>query len=349
MIGRLTTESPMRPLAPISALYLAACSGGGAAANDTATAATDTAAPTTHTTLTEQSFEPSGLVDVLLVIDDSTSMSPYLELLGSGFPAFTRWVLADGLDGRIGVTTTSVETAGPCGHPDAAVGALLSHNGHRWIDASTPEPLRSFPDLALTSAAISGCDRGLTAARLALDTTLTPSNADFRREGAALHVVMISDDEDHSDDPSGPFPVEPADLAAWLETLAEPVDTAVHSLVCSEAAHCTATSLGQRYLDASGLTGGVQQHIGDLDSAALEALGSKVAPWGYTHFGLDTEPDPATLDVLITDAAGGVSILQQGPQGTGDYVLLANDPQVVWLHTRLPAPDDRITIRYEPL
>ena len=62
-------------------------------------------------------------------------MAPYLELLASGFPSFTRWVLADGVDGRIGVTTTSVETAGGCGHPDAAVGTLLS------IDVDTLDDL----------------------------------------------------------------------------------------------------------------------------------------------------------------------------------------------------------------
>jgi hypothetical protein len=359
----------MRYVAPIGALLLAACSGGGASdPTDTATTDTGTAVTTTVPTTTtnptttnptttaptdpvvEQQFDVAATLDVLFVIDDSFSMAPHQQALADNYPSFADWLLDSGIDVHIGVTTTSVDTSGVCSHPDAAGGRLLSFQGVRWVDDSTPDPSQVFARLSQPGTNGSGCERGLSATRLALDEALVPPNAGFRRADAALHVVVLSDEEDQSDDPTSPQPIEPADIASWLESQGpDPADIALHSIVCDQAGSWGAGQLGSRYLEASQLTGGTVFSIDELDDDTMDTLGSLVLPRALSYFTLDSAPDPATLEVEITDSAGMVHPLVQGPEASGDYSLSVDDAQVVWLHGRPAEPGDVVTIRYEAL
>ncbi len=338
------------------ALTTAACSGGGGSDDATAdtgpttepVATADTAQTTVPGTIEEHYEQPPRLVDVLFVIDDSCSMASHQATLASSFPSFANAILGGGADVHIGSTTTSVDAQGFCAGRQAQRGQLVASGGDLWIDNDTPDPNTAFQQLVMVGTDGSGCERGLTAARVALDDTLVPGNAGFVRDDADLHVVVLSDEEDQSGDPAGPFPVEPADMASWLlGTKAGDQAVALHSIACLDTTTPCAIT-GSRYLEVSDATDGATFDITSLDGTMMESLGLLVLPDTREEIPLSATPDPATLTVEATTSAGVVPLVQ-GPEGVGDYAISASDPALLVVHPDVLDAGDSLTIRYTPL
>jgi len=139
-----------------------------------------------------ETFEqvPHAKVDLLFVIDDTGSMAEEQAALSEAFASFVGAIDELGLAWQIGVVTTA--SSG-----DSA-GVL---QGDPWIiTAAAADPVE-----ALAEAVDVGTDgveeAGLTAMRLALsDPLISEENRGFRRGDAALHVVILSDDDDSGDD-----------------------------------------------------------------------------------------------------------------------------------------------------
>ena len=139
-----------------------------------------------------ETFEqaPHQKVDLLFVVDDTGSMAEEQAALAESFAAFVGAIDELGLAYHIGVVTTASES-------DEA-GIL---QGDPWIiTAASQDPVG---DLAqAVDVGTDGVDEaGLGAMVLALSTPLVDDdNRGFRRADAALHVVVLSDDDDASED-----------------------------------------------------------------------------------------------------------------------------------------------------
>ena len=130
-------------------------------------------------------------VDILFVVDNSGSMAAYQQLLADNFAAF----FADALaatertqDFHVGVTTTDVLSVG------AANGGLVG--APSILDRGTLNLGERFASNVLVGVEGTGLELGLEAMRLAIDN---PANVGFIRSGAALSVIVISDEEDSGD------------------------------------------------------------------------------------------------------------------------------------------------------
>jgi hypothetical protein len=147
----------------------------------------------------EETFqqEPHPKVDLLFVVDNTGSMADEQAALGAAFGSFVGALDGLGLAWHLGVVTTEFE----------GERAGLLH-GDPWI--ITPHSVdaeQAFVDAV--SVGTEGVEeRGLAAMLLALSAQLSEDNRGFRREDAALHVVVVSDGDDHSDEVLGSSAVD---------------------------------------------------------------------------------------------------------------------------------------------
>ena len=163
-------------------------------------------------------------VDVLWVIDNSCSMIEEQTSLVNNFDAFINYFLDSKLDWHIGVTSTDMTPGDIPGNH----GTLNMIGDLKFIDENTPNPVQVFSQLASMGTAGSGIEEGVTATYGAIAVhDGCEHNKGFYREDATLSVVVISDEEDYSTDPTL------NEFISWLQALkADSDDVSFSSIVC---------------------------------------------------------------------------------------------------------------------
>jgi len=159
-------------------------------------------------------------MDILCVVDDSGSMEEEQTNLAANFPKFIDVLNAymttagAGLDYHVGLTTTSLSDGAPpiplpipIPVPMADDGALRNQAScgmtRPWIERTDNNPAMQFSCVAKVGTDGSGHEQPLGAAKLALiDRIADGKNAGFLRPDALLAVVILTDEDDQSDDAS---------------------------------------------------------------------------------------------------------------------------------------------------
>jgi hypothetical protein len=137
--------------------------------------------------------------DVLVVLDDSCSMSEEQAALVDNLSAVFGFAFDAGVDFHFGVTTTDNDGAWAGELRDAGVGRFVTHTTRGFA-------LR-YADLVLAGVNGSGIESGLATGLKALTPprTTTFPNAGFLRQDAALGVWFVSDAPDQSPLPAGVY------------------------------------------------------------------------------------------------------------------------------------------------
>jgi hypothetical protein len=176
---------------------------------------------------TSQVFAGHVKTDILFVIDDSGSMTEEQSNLSTNLGAFIDRLASLPIqdDFQIGVTTTDVDnfdgsTQFSPGHPyprgaivavqpgqpgtfvydPAAFPSTNGWGGNRILAKGSPTLVQDFKANVLVGTAGSGKEQPFRAVRMALtDRILDGTNAGFLRPGAALAVIIVSDEDDCSD------------------------------------------------------------------------------------------------------------------------------------------------------
>ncbi len=262
-------------------------------------------------------------VDVLFVVDGTGSMGEEQAALESAAATFVGELSALEVDWQLGATSTDPEDGGVL-------------YGSPWI--VTPEA--DDPVAALQTALTVGSDHsppsaGLDAATLALRDA-TGQNRGFRRDGAALHVVFVSDGEDQSGAVLGADPV-----GAFVDVLVgqagEGGQPARASAVVGDApAGCSGTTgdagAGLRYLEVARRSGGAELSVCDADFGAVAArLGELAVAWP-TRFLLQGVPVADSVQVTVDGA--------RVTEFTVDYAAPAVE------FGTAPAPEAAIVVSY---
>jgi len=151
--------------------------------------------------------------DILWVVDNSGSMALKQARLKFAASTYIQALDASGVDYHLAVTTTDVTGSG-------AQGALATYDGRSWIDATTSDRVAAFEALADRGDTGSADEFGSYAAYLAIEpsTGAQPSaNIGFRRDDAALHLVVLTDEGDLSFTQHSALTLSVVDYVAWLE------------------------------------------------------------------------------------------------------------------------------------
>jgi hypothetical protein len=276
---------------------------------------------------------PSEAVDILVVMDNSSSMASYQAKLSGTFDRFVEYFAKLNVDYRIGLTTTDPNDAG------ALVGEPISRD--------TPDPDQAFADMVNVGTDGAGNEMGLLAAENALE------NSDFARDTASLSLLMVSDEDD-----SSPDTVQDYLYAYYLVKHGNtPELFNLSALVVIDEDICTPdqaaqSTPGARYMDATVKGNGMLGNLCETGSRFEDLVTqfSLTATRLESRYELSREPDPDTIEVTVTPAGAPGEIV--GCE-TGAWSYDAPDPDdplsepaVVFALDFMPPADAGISIRY---
>jgi hypothetical protein len=183
--------------------------------------------------------EGCSYVDILFIIDNSASMTPYQQALTAAFPTFVEAMFATlppNTDLHVGVTTSSFSSGGSHGEnncvaaeslatiqqyytpPDQGMvagngyqGRLVEYDNKRYFAADTGNPadLAALTQWFSNAAAVGSSGGSFEFNAAAAGHAFNPANAGFndgflRDEGAVLMLFILSDEADQSFDVEDP-------------------------------------------------------------------------------------------------------------------------------------------------
>jgi len=232
-------------------------------------------------------------VDILWTIDNSGSMADEQQALTDNFPVFMQYFLGSGLDYHIGVISTDNNAANHQGN-------LREADGVRFIDEETPSPATVFTQMASLGINGSSNESGRATTYKAIELKKDDYNAGFVRESAALHIIVISDEDDHS----GNNPISMVEFGQYLVGLKDFPDMVTFSSIVrppNGMGGIFEIDTGTQYIEVTNFVGGILHDIANDDwGVVLEDLGVQAS--GLKHeFFLSELPVPATIAVTVEE------------------------------------------------
>jgi hypothetical protein len=277
-------------------------------------------------------------VDVLFVIDTSSTMIDEQEMLADLPSAFLDRFFGTGIDYHIGVTSTDIDGAFGGGQ-----GMLVSVAGVDFVDPDTGSPVSVFSEMLDLSIYPESGRAGVGATYLALEANRDTFNAGFYREGATLDTIVISDGRD--DTPSSLIPL--GEFSDWYDGLKDDVDDrAFHAFIDP--------FLGEAYQTAADAVGGEIFDI-HLDwEAALEQLADEVTGAFAHEYFLTRLPVASTIHVSVLRVDGTLADLFEPAvvnaltgELSGDWLYDDLRNSITFLSFK-PAPLATVFIDYVP-
>lgn len=283
-------------------------------------------------TLSEQFVQGGNRpLDLLLIVDDSGSMTPIQQQLATDLVALIDELALLGVDYRIGVTTTTTD-----GDPAGQL-MPLSESEPVISPSSLPDPTDRLVSAVNVGNYGSSYEMGLDAARLALSPALLAGrNSGLVRSDALLAVLFVSDEDDASTS-------SPEQLLELLRGIKAPLGDnglSVGAVVGPAPAGCTTASgepaAGLRYLDLVQRAAGVSASVCDASWTALLRQLIRLGAGQRTTFFLGNPPTAAPA----VSVAGVVRTLNT------DFLYDAADRSITFSHAALPTPGQIILVSY---
>jgi hypothetical protein len=298
----------------------------------------------TPTTVFDQWTQSTPKVDMLLVIDNSGSMTEEQHALQQNLDALWNRIALANADYHIAVTTTGMFPYS-AGYVQCPGGAQGGEAGRFFpVDGSEPRILTpQTPNVkqALFSNIIVGTchydERFLEPVVAALTPPLSVgSNAGFLRDDARLALMAVSDADDDSD------VARPPPVSQYVQQIAAvkhgALDLVSFSGIVALSPCATVEQIGTRYKEiARELNGHLYDicQLANMGSLLDSALGDLLLP--LTSFPLSAKPkDPSAIQVTVNGSA------------STDWTYDAGSNRIVFPRTDIPPPGSIITAQYEP-
>lgn len=305
-------------------------------------------------------------MDILWVIDNSGSMSSSQTNIANNFNSFIQRFQTQGYDFHMAVTTTDAYFARYYATDKTKSrirdGAGSTHSGVFVIDKDTTNLTQTFMTNVTQGTSGSGDERALSSLEEAL---INPWNSSFRRPGAFLSVIILSDEDDfsHNDSQSGTssyyFTENYADpkmypvsyYKTFLDNLTSSTDTlrnysvnniSIQDTVCLNSLKTMSPSakIGQRYNQLADLTGGSKISICGDFATGLKLISDSIIELA-SEFVLSREPVPASIKVTVN----GVSIPQSATNG---WTYNATNLSIQFHGAAVPPSGADVKIDFDP-
>jgi hypothetical protein len=293
--------------------------------------------------------EPTNMVDILWVVDNSQSMADEQAKIAARFDGFVTGINEAGVDWHIGVVSTDLDD-------EDQAGLLLGEPS--VLTSTTPDYRELFGSMVQLGITGSDMEKGIDAAYKALSQPrVSGVNNGFRRNGAMLMINYFSDENDCSDrgDLLGIEDDEPCyNHPGLLVPVVQLIDdyrklvTSGERLIVSAivgpeiSAGCEGAKPGSRYQTMADAFGGFKGDICDtsfgeiMEELGLQAGGMK------TSFILKNFAVESTIEVWIDDEES-FSDPEHGWTYDSQY-------HVIHFHgDGIPARGSRIQVGYEVL
>lgn len=278
-----------------------------------------------------QSETTNSKVDIIMMVDNSSSMGEVQKKLALEIPAFIDALNAQGMDWQIGVTTSSLNSSG---------GTLVGAPGEEFITPSTPDAVARLQGRVNAGENGSELERGI-------ETTLSSLKL-FKnklRSDAMLNVIFLSDDTDYSLS-------TPAQFIAYVKSIKPPFASGMQSWVANYLGvialtqDCTSTNIGynhigQRYIDIVNATNGVNGSICTLSlTQAVNNIRVRMSEL-VTEFPLNREPKVESITVTINGQAVPAST-------TNGWEYIPAKKVIKFHGNQIPKPNDSLVVHWDP-
>lgn len=289
----------------------------------------------------EQNVTYNNKVDILWIVDNSTSMLKHQQRLSEQVPDLVSKLNALKMDYHMAVVTSSMGGSNPDG------GKFIGNP--KYVTSKTPDLVNSLKNRMIVGEAGSNLERGLESMENALSSGyLANEGKGFYREDALLVVIALSDEDDFSKSNSS------AGITYYknfLDSIKTPWVDGSRSWVfnfigvLSLTSQCKTfndfASAGLSYMGLADESGGVKESICSTNLAsAVGNIRSRIYQI-LTDFKLSKVPLVETIEVKIN----GVSIPRDTVNGW-DYVASLN--VVRFYGTAVPAADASIKVDFKP-
>ncbi|WP_373048913.1 choice-of-anchor D domain-containing protein [Vulgatibacter sp.] len=310
-------------------------------------------------------------VDLLWVIDNSGSMSPFQTAVAQNLTSFLSFAVAQQIDFQLGVTTTGITTSGGC--PGGVNGG---ENGRLFpVIGTTPRILtpqtQDLEEAWSTNVQVGLChgsELGLEAAYRALSSPLVDNaddprtsepndgNLGFLRRDANLSIVFLSDEEDQSPETVSFY----YNFFMSIKGFRNSNMFSAHSIAGDPVTGCNGGSgYGQaspRYYGIAEMSNGVFQSICTQDwSTAMERIGTNA--FGFkTRFFLTNQPEDTNADGVVTDRGtnpeievriNGVRVPSINSRGTRVWEYVPDVNAIDFYPLSVPEPGSEIEVTYK--
>lgn len=275
------------------------------------------------------------LADVLLVVDNSSTMTEEQPRLGAASRILVDEAEARGVDFHIGVTSTGLTPAPAGGCPGGADGGEAGRLVP--VDESRPRLLTpATPDVRgvlAQNTQVGIChelEQGMEAMRRALSEPLrSGENAGFLRNEAKLGVIFVSDEDDHSG-------FAPGDYLAFLLGLKGEGGARAYAIVDVGSGCLEGAGRAERLIELVQGTHGIVESICAADwSSAMAAIADDLFTF-RTAFSLASVPNGEGIVVVVDGSEADPSTYRYDPGSNSVSFLPGNTPP----------PGTRIEVRY---
>lgn len=323
------------------------------------------------------SYKPNK-IDILWVVDNSNSMMTSQGRLADNYQSFINRFQTLNYDFHMAFTQTDAWKTlfnKPCIHDDDTVCSHLkdghdAHSGIFVLDTKTPNLADVFMTNVKLSTTGSGDERAFQSFFAALTDT---SNVGFRRADAFLAIIIVSDEDDFSEDTF--TDLTPANLTKYSTDPATHYNDPLHSIqhyvdfLDQFTGHNTQSSLksysvstitvldqacandldldgffrypGARYQQLADATGGIKGSLCADFGNTLQVVSDSIIEYSSV-FKLERVPvDPNNIGVVVD----GVTILNDPNQG---WTYISSDNAIQFHGNSIPQSDSAISINYDP-
>ncbi len=301
---------------------------------------------------------PTRKVDVLFVIDNSTSMAGEQMALSANSRRLIEFMQTARLDFHLSVISTDMNGAGQaCIHPVGARpmgsdqgacgyfadGGVSGANANwRIVNPLTlPSPREAFLHLTEIGTSGSAEEQGLEALlRSFMPPISTGWNAGFIRQDAHLGIVFISDEDDQS---SGTIAYYTAALSSLKGSRRRDL-ISVSGVVADPEGCQIQHGIATRYISVIDNLSGEYRSICTPDWAGVIDSLAQIATGVRESFQLDGDPLPGSIVVSVD----GIPVPEVSRSGTVLWTYDAVQRRIRFMGNSIPRPRSIIEIGYQP-
>jgi hypothetical protein len=269
-------------------------------------------------------------VDILWVVDNSSSMGPYQAALAENFPVFMDFFLNSGLNYHIGVVSTDMD------RPNQSGKLVEASTGERYITLETEDPMSVFAEMAQLGEIVGSVEKGRSAAYEALEILKDDYNEGFLRDGrdAGVHVIIISDEPDYTRENE----ISKDEFVEYMNNLRSDDENVSFNSICTPPN--VPIQGGDDYVYVTERVGGVLHDIRENSWVkVLEDLGFQAAGLKREYF-LSKLPVVNTIEVQVHDPEGNVI-----PFDDDEYTYSGSRNSITF-NTFVPEPLSEVYIQY---
>lgn len=272
-------------------------------------------------------------VDIVMLVDDSSSMIVPQKELADQIPSMIQALEAQGMDWRIAVTTTDMSGRGRGGH-------FMKIDGESFISAKTPNAIAKVQSMINAGDLGDDLEQGLISLKEALD-----ESRGQLRDDAVLNIMMLSNEDDWG-------ALQPADFIKFMDQLKPRFRSGFRSwtahyfgILSINDPKCKSkgnwSQVGKDYIAVANAVGGVVESICEKDlKQAAQNVRVRMDDL-VREFPLNRVPKVESIKVHIN----GKEILSSTTDGW-EYLPSKN---VIRFNGRsVPTPQDMISVTFDP-